>query len=231
MSIHLCGYICDRCACHATHTVNPSISRSCSLRLSIDGARRCKYMFECLGCWNSRYIYSWRRIQILLTFTRISPWRRPFQGSESSYWWSRYRNIGHRSPGIDSSPVRNFCLILIIVCVNQCIWQKMASDTHSWSDQSIPVGQSNFPVISWLNPRTCLSFRPIGGETISPAGTSQSTIADLRLFVSSERALDAPFCNWQLEKRPTFELLLEAVKKKSSPKLRCYKFRLLIQLS
>jgi hypothetical protein len=40
-------------------------------------------------------------------------------------------------------------------------------------------------------------FLAIGGITGSLGGDSQSTIADLRLLVSSDLALDAPFCNWQ----------------------------------
>lgn len=31
----------------------------------------------------------------------------------------------------------------------------------------------------------------------SPGGVSQSTIADFKLFVSSDLALEAPFCNYQ----------------------------------
>lgn len=37
-------------------------------------------------------------------------------------------------------------------------------------------------------------FREMGGISGSPGGVSQSIIADFKLFVSSERALEDPFC-------------------------------------
>lgn len=67
--------------------------------------------------------------------------------------------------------------------------------TYSLFDQSTPAGQRSTPVISWLNPRLIFTFRARGGMRGCPGGESQSIMADFKLFVSSERALDAPFCS------------------------------------
>jgi hypothetical protein len=69
--------------------------------------------------------------------------------------------------------------------------------TYSLSDQSNSAGHIRNPVFSWLNPRSALTLRAIGGISGSPWGTIQSKIVLFRLFVSSDRALAAPFCNYQ----------------------------------
>jgi hypothetical protein len=62
-------------------------------------------------------------------------------------------------------------------------------------DQSCPAGQSNEPVRSWWKPRSTLTLRERGGLRDWPRGVIQSRIGPLRLFVSSDRALETPFCN------------------------------------
>lgn len=73
--------------------------------------------------------------------------------------------------------------------------------THPQSDQSTPVGQRRAPVTLWLKPRSIFTLRVIGGTRGSPRGTSQSIIADFKLFVSSDLALEAPFWIWKYIKQ------------------------------
>jgi hypothetical protein len=67
-----------------------------------------------------------------------------------------------------------------------------SAKAYSGFDQSRPAGQSKAPVTSWLNPRSDLMFRERGGMSGCPLGTSHSSMADLRVLVSSPRAPDAP---------------------------------------
>ena len=105
--------------------------------------------------------------------------------------------MGHWSPETDSSPVRSFSWILR----KEFQWPRRDNPngpTYTLSDQSTPAGQRRAPVTWWLKPRSTFTFRAIGGIRGSLGGDSQSIIADFRLFVSSDLALDAPFCgNWQ----------------------------------
>lgn len=67
---------------------------------------------------------------------------------------------------------------------------------HSVSDQFKVVGQRRAPVRSWWNPRSVLTLRAKGGFNGWPRGVIQSKTALFRLLVSSDRALEAPFCSF-----------------------------------
>ena len=72
--------------------------------------------------------------------------------------------------------------------------------THSSSPQSSSAGQRRKPVLSCSKPRFAFMFQDKGGCRGSPLeGTIQSRMAPLRLFVSSDLALEAPF--WSFEQR------------------------------
>lgn len=115
----------------------------------------------------------------------------PCQGLFSKNWQPWYKKIGHWSPETESSPVRSFSLVLL----ENKKQRSRPTATYSKSDQSTPAGQRSAPVTSWLNPLSVLILRAIGGRRGSPGGESQSIMADLRLFVSSDLAPEAPFCS------------------------------------
>ena len=121
--------------------------------------------------------------------------------------------MGHWSPGTESSPVRSFCLILRWDRLRKglaIILKHLRESTYSRSDQSTPAGQRSEPVTSWLKPLSVFTFRAIGGMRGSPGFVSQSIMAPLRLLVSSDLALDAPFCNWRISELEFFENILGA---------------------
>lgn len=83
------------------------------------------------------------------------------------------------------------------------LWKRICNSAraknkpYSGLYQSTPAGQRRNPVFSWLYPRSIFMFRAIGGTRGSPRGMSQSIIADFKLLVSSDLALEAPFCNYR----------------------------------
>ena len=174
-----------------------SVSWSGCLGFSVHRTWRCKNVLECLQMWYSMNISSsLLKARDHFTFTNIKPWRRPFVGSCSSYAWNLYRKIGHWSPGTESSPERSLSLILGASIRTRKQTQNLLSYTYSGFFQSSPAGQSNAPVTSWLKPRPVLEFREMGGTKGSPGGIIQSMIADFKLLVSSDLALDTPFWSW-----------------------------------
>jgi len=66
--------------------------------------------------------------------------------------------------------------------------------THSGTPQSRPAGQRRAPVTGWWNPRSVLTLRERAGCKTPSRGLIQSTTTPFRLFVSSERAPEIPFC-------------------------------------
>lgn len=103
--------------------------------------------------------------------------------------------MGHWSPRINVSPLFSLSLVLDRSCQQNNRAMKV---TYAWFDQSSPVGQRSAPVRSWLNPRSTLTFRAMGGVRACPFGVIQSRIAPLRLFVSSPLAPEAPFLSCAL---------------------------------
>lgn len=79
---------------------------------------------------------------------------------------------------------------------------KKEDNMHSYlmSDQSNPAGHNKAPVLSWWKPRPILTLRANGGSRGPSGGAIQSIITPLRLLVSSDLALEAPFCIFALRK-------------------------------
>lgn len=84
-----------------------------------------------------------------------------------------------------------------MICSVRGRWHK-SSIPYSGSDQSMSAGHKRAPVLSWLNPRSILTLRAIGGCRYWPRGTIQSRIAPLRAFVSSDLALETPFWSYYI---------------------------------
>ena len=76
-------------------------------------------------------------------------------------------------------------------------WCQRGNSTYSWSAQSNPAGQSRYPVRSCRKPRSDLLLRDRGGISACPVGVIQSMMTLFKLFVSSDLALDIPFCTFQ----------------------------------
>lgn len=89
------------------------------------------------------------------------------------------------------SPLCSFALVLKLVRIREIYANSLS---YSRLDQSKPAGHIKAPVRSCRNPRSVLTLLASGGVKGWPLGVIQSRIGPLRLFVSSARAPETPFC-------------------------------------
>ena len=171
-----------------SHSMNPSVSGMHGFGLFFDRTRRSENVFISLRKWLAN----------MDQMSRWSNWPTPegYCGracSRDLLGHSCSHDTKRSATGLRTQPTRHCTDLLLSYNISVSILC-YKGETDSELAQSKPAGHKSAPVHSWWNPLSILTFRANGGLRFWPWGVIQSRTTPFKLFVSSDLALEAPFC-------------------------------------